>query len=328
MSGFDFRNAEILDCPVYHKNGLEITILTADHRHPSDGIEISKGQTPDTNPEVHEETEPWNTKVLGYVREPSASLDPGPIVANCEAFLVKRDLIIHTADEFGNFYNLIDRNSQVLGGLGHKLFDSEGCIRKEFKGQGIWGADSDDSWVLTIAKILVDHKMQHQGIGKTLAGAVMGQVLLWAAQQTPSRAVLTIAEPSVLREESERFQRTQRRSPGDISNFIGRSIERARTFWRSWGFVQLGNTVYFGWRRPVVPDPALQLPPVQGGKAWKEIAADLENLFVGEGETTYFGTCSPIFLFSALRTARDFCLRTRSCIAEARRNFYRAQHTQ
>ncbi|KAG8164768.1 hypothetical protein KVR01_005043 [Diaporthe batatas] len=296
MSGFDFRDAEILDCPVYQKSGLEITILTADHRHPWDGIEISKGQTPEKNPEVHENTDPWNTKVLGYVRKPSTTRDPGPIVANCEAFLVKRDLIIHTADEYSEFYNLIDRNSQVLGWLGHEIFDSEGRLRAAFKGQGIWGADSDESWILMITKILVDHKLQHQGIGRELVGALLGQVLLWAAQQNPPRAVLTIAEPSVLREERERFQRTQRQSPGDIANFIESSLERAKKFWRSWGFVQLGDTKYFGWRRPAVPDPALQLPPVQGGKRWDEMAADLEILFGGE--------------------------------AEARRDFYRAQHTQ
>jgi hypothetical protein len=53
MSTFDSRNAEILDCLVYRKDSLEITILTADHGHPWDGIELNKEQTPEINPEVH-----------------------------------------------------------------------------------------------------------------------------------------------------------------------------------------------------------------------------------------------------------------------------------
>ncbi|KAH8788326.1 hypothetical protein F5883DRAFT_531782 [Diaporthe sp. PMI_573] len=284
MSGFDFRDAEITDCSVYRRNGLEITILTADHRHPWDGIEVNKGQTPETNPEVHGNTAPWNTKVLGYVRKPSATQGPGPIVANCEAFLVKRDLFIHAADEYSKIYNRIDRNTHVLGWLGHRLFDSEGRVRADFKGKGIWGADSDDSWILMITKILVDHEILHQGVGRSLAGAVIGQVLLWAAQQTHPRAVLTIAEPSVLREEKERFQRTQSQSPADMSSFIGISLERAKKFWRSWGFVQLGDTDYFGWRRSAVPNPALQLPPSEGEKEDEDIAVDLETLFGGEAE--------------------------------------------
>ncbi|POS81070.1 hypothetical protein DHEL01_v200537 [Diaporthe helianthi] len=294
MPGFDFRNAKILDCPVYQKDGLEITILNADHRHPWDGIELSKGQTPETNPEVHEDSDPWLNKVLGYVRKPAARPGPGPIIATCEAFLVKRDLIIPTADEYSKFYNLIDRNSQVLGWLGHEIFDSEGLIREDFKTQGIWGTDSDDSWILMITKIIVDHNLRNQGIGRALAGAVMGQVLLWAAQQNPPRTVLTIAEPSVLREEKERFQRTQRRTPGETLEFLETSLKRAKRFWQSWGFVKLGDTIYFGWRRPVIPDPALHLPPVKGGKDWNEMAADLEIIFGGE--------------------------------AEARHNFYRAQY--
>lgn len=284
MSGFDFRDAEILSCSIYRKNGLEITILTADHRHPWDGLEVNKGQTPESNPEIRDNTAPWNTKVLGYVRRISSDKTPGPIIANCEAFLVKREFIIPTADEYSKFYNIVDRNSQVLGWLGHKIFDSEGHTRAGFKGKGIWGADSDDSWILMITKILVDHKVQHQGIGRTLAGAVIGQVLLWAGAQP--RAVLTIVDPSVLLEEKERFQRTGRRSPGDMSNFIGRSLDRAQKFWRSFGFVHLQGTDYFGWRRSMVPDPALQLPPPETMKKKDEdIDSDLEALFGGKGET-------------------------------------------
>lgn len=174
---------------------------------------------------------------------------------------MKRDLIIPTADEFSKFYDIVDRNSQVLGWLCHKLFDSEGRVRADLKGKGFWGADSDDSWILIITKILVDHKAQHQGIGKTLAGAVIGQVLLWAGEQARPRAVLTIVDPSVLLEEKQRFQRTQSRSAVDISHFIRRSLGRARTFWQSLGFVHLRGTDYFGWKRSVGLDSALQLPP-------------------------------------------------------------------
>lgn len=330
MSGFDFRDADILSCSVYRKNGLEITILTADHRHPWDGLEVNKGQTPESHPEARENNAPWNTKVLGYVRRPSIDKVPGPIVANCEAFLVKRDLIIPTADEYSKFYNIVDRNSQVLGWLGHKIFDSEGHIRAGFKGKGIWGAESDDSWILMVTKILVDHKLQRQGIGKALAGAVIGQVLLWAGQQTLPRAVLTIVDPSVLLEEKERFQRAQFRSPGEMSGFIGRSLDRAKTFWRSLGFVQLRGTDYFGWRRSVGLDPALQLPPRESVvKKHEDIDSDLETLFGGEGEVIphRICTCRHTSIFF-LHTVRTTGLRKYSCTAEERRDFYRRQHMQ
>lgn len=298
MSGFDFRDADILTCSVYRKNDLEITIMAADHRHPWDGLEVNQGQTPEANPEVHEKTDSWNTKLLGYVRRTSSDRSPGPIVANCEAFLVKRDLIIPTADEYSKFHNIVDRNSQVLGWLGHKVFDSEGHVRADLKGKGLWGTDSDDSWVLMITKIVVDHKVQHQGIGKTLAGAVIGQVLLWAGEQAQPRAVLTIVDPSVLLEEKERFQRAQNRSPGDMSDFIGRSLDGAKKFWRSLGFVQLRGTDYFGWRRSVGLDSALQLPaPENITKSDEDIDSDLETLFGGEGKTISYFICRlrPIF---------------------------------
>jgi hypothetical protein len=198
---------------------------------------------------------------------------------------VKRDLIIPTADEYGKFYNLVARNSQALGWLGRRLCDSKGRVRAEFKGKSIRGTDSDDYWILMITKIPVDHKMQYQGIGRTLAGAILGHILLWAAQQTPSRGVLTIAEPSILLEEQERFQRSQSRAPEDLPGFLESSIERAKKFSQSLGFVQLGNTVYFEWRRSVVSDPALlQLPPSEGEKEHEYIAEDLETLSGGEGK--------------------------------------------
>ncbi|KKY29826.1 hypothetical protein UCDDA912_g10236 [Diaporthe ampelina] len=210
MSGFDFRDAEILSCSIYRKNGLEITILAADHRHPWDGLEVNKGQTPENNPEIHENTASWNTKVLGYVRRISSDTATGPIVANCEAFLVKRESIIPTADEYSKFYNIVDRNSQVLGWLGHRIFDSEGRTRAGLKGKGIWGADSDDSWILMITKILVDHKgMEYFG---------------WRRLMVPEPA-FQLPTPETMMKKNEDID-------SDLETLFGGEAEETRDFYR------------------------------------------------------------------------------------------------
>jgi hypothetical protein len=89
-----------------------------------------------------------------------------------------------------------------------------------------------------------------------------------------------------------------------MSSFIGISLERAKKFWRSWGFVQLGDTDYFGWRRSAVPNPALQLPPSEGEKEDEDIAVDLETLFGGEGKTMPLRIFRHTFVLFAHRRVR------------------------
>ncbi|KAJ0109593.1 hypothetical protein J7T55_014155 [Diaporthe amygdali] len=79
----------------------------------ADCLEVNKGYSPENNPKVRVKTLPWDTTVLGYAQHTSIDTASEPIVANCKAFLVKRDLILPTIDKYSKFYSIPDQTTIV-----------------------------------------------------------------------------------------------------------------------------------------------------------------------------------------------------------------------
>lgn len=43
------------------------------------------------------------------------------------------------------------------------LFDGNGCLMRTFRGQGVWGTENDDSWIIVFDRIVVKEPYRRRG---------------------------------------------------------------------------------------------------------------------------------------------------------------------
>ena len=137
-------------------------------------------------------------------------------------------------------------------------------------GQGIWGSDNwNEPWVLTFERFHVVDDARRQGWGTKLVTRILREITALARSARNTVVVLVMPAPP----EREITAKTVGLSAAAKRRWREESVREARAFWRSLGFVRLGETLFFGWTRSV-QSGVVTKQPVSPGDLDNDAAID------------------------------------------------------
>ncbi|EME46454.1 hypothetical protein DOTSEDRAFT_70452 [Dothistroma septosporum NZE10] len=158
------------------------------------------------------------------------------VLGSSGALLIRSELMSNPVQDFKTLAANAEESTRYA--IKHLLNTSDRCLREQFRNQGIWGSDSDDPWVLIFERLYISPKARRRGWASKLVARVLEEVVNMARRA--HKAVLVLAMP---------FAPEKEVRCGTVSQAEG--LRTARAFWRSLGFVRMGETLFFGWTRNV-----------------------------------------------------------------------------
>ena len=137
-----------------------------------------------------------------------------------------------------------------------QAFDIENVrLKEEFKGKGIWGSDSNDSWIMIFERFSVHADARGKGWGTKLVTRVLNEAVKRA--RAAGKAIIVLTMPSYIKKELA--AQTKNLSAPEKQKWRVQSKRVAMAFWRTMGFVRLGETLLFAWRRSMEPSLVLKV---------------------------------------------------------------------
>ncbi|KAK4626575.1 hypothetical protein CLAFUW4_04392 [Fulvia fulva] len=158
------------------------------------------------------------------------------VLGSCGAILVRSELMSDPIQDFKTLAANAEESTRHA--VKHLFNTSDRCLREEFRNQGIWGSDSDDPWVLVFERLYVSLWARRHGWASKLVTRLLEEVVDMARRAHKAVVVLTMP-----------FAPEKEVKGGAVSWEEG--LRSARAFWRSLGFVRMGETLFFGWTRNV-----------------------------------------------------------------------------
>ena len=171
-------------------------------------------------PESPHDSDDYEQKVQGY----------------CGAVLIRSELMSDPIQDFKTLAANAEESTRHA--VKHLFNTSDRCLREEFRNRGIWGSDSTDPWVLIFERLYISPASRRHGWASKLVTRILEEVINMARRA--HKAVVVLAMP---------FAPEKEVKCGLVSTEQG--LRNARAFWRSLGFVRMGETLFFGWTRNV-----------------------------------------------------------------------------
>ena len=165
-----------------------------------------------------------------------------------------------------------------------KIFDPmTGWLKRDYRGMGVWGTDDNDGpWVMVFERFFIEDNSRGHGWGTKLAIRMIEEVTRRARQAGKSVIVLTIPMPP----ERETTAKTAGLSAAERQVWTVQSKRSATAFWRSLGFVRLGETLFYGWTRSLAPHVVTK-SAVRSEDLDKDAVLDNRYWHSTEGYTTW-----------------------------------------
>lgn len=189
----------------------------------------------------YEEYELDEVKRTPWVSRPNADSKTGFAAAH----LITPELMSHPNQDFASIHWQSQQKAESLRKVFSEIFDKDGTrMRSQYKGQGIWPSEEADPWVLGFERFHVDVNARRQGLGKKSVRRVLEEVIAKARLARKTVVVLVMPAPP----EREINDRTAGLS---VAKWQWREeiVTMIRAFWRSIGFVRVGEKIFFGWTR-------------------------------------------------------------------------------
>ncbi|EPS45994.1 hypothetical protein H072_2 [Dactylellina haptotyla CBS 200.50] len=173
-------------------------------------------------------------------------------IANVGAMLIKPELM---PNGWKDFRSLSWAGEEGMRTAVDILFESRrnGALKLQYQKKGIWGADSEsdgESWILMFERFHIKNHARRQGWGRKCYLTIMEEVLEHA--RAAGKAVLVLVMPAA--PEKEFTSNTGLTSFQGQFEFQRQTLRVARAFWRSLGFIRMGETLFFGWTRDIGDD--------------------------------------------------------------------------
>lgn len=219
---------------------VEICIQSFD---PREHIASHFATTPDPSPRS------WILGVNGTVFiEPGEDDMQRPTAGKFGGLLIKRELIPQGEDEF--FRHMMSVNSFTRQ-QAQQLFDAQGRLQGKYRGRGIWGSETDSSWIFELGMADIAPDYRREGVGRVMVECVRDEVLAWAREaQREVLMILMLGAPKSAIDEHKLNQPAS--SAAEIQQVSSATRLTAKRFWRSLGFRRLSaRSNWFGWTRSV-----------------------------------------------------------------------------
>ncbi|KAK9414009.1 putative N-acetyltransferase domain-containing protein [Seiridium unicorne] len=165
-------------------------------------------------------------------------------LAHCAANLIRPDIMRDRADEFRSLVWMADEGLRHAAEI---LFEpGRGVLKNQFRRKGVWGSEGEGAWILAFERLFVHERARRQGWATKLVTRIMHDILDRAREA--NRPVLVLVMPAAPEKEFRGFtdltEVEKVRTQED-------NLRAARSFWRSLGFVRMGETLLFGWTRAI-----------------------------------------------------------------------------